>query len=261
MPGSSGDNETWGWLVVQSSPVRLIPHTSRRVSVGRQEDGSLYINDVMFREILDYNDIEDGLNQEYIRLSRRHFVLEKKIGDERPVLTDLSMNGTWIDTVEVGKDRAFIVNHCSAISLLSKDLYVFQYLDKDAIESSYPTAITQEYIVGEVIGKGTTSEVRVGYKEDINGNYQRFALKMIKTKQSNSKYKLPNDAENEIEILEGLDHPCILKYKEVFNFPDTITIVMEHAAGGELLDALSDDIKNNSISERVTKIYGDCLLL
>ena len=53
-------------------------------------------------------------------------------------MTDLSMNGTFLDGVRVGMDRQIILEHCSVISLLGQDAEDFRYQDQDPMEDLFP---------------------------------------------------------------------------------------------------------------------------
>ena len=244
---SSGD--TWGWLVTTSEPVRMFSLRSA-FTVGRNPSTcDLFIDDKMFEE-LNHFDEED-----YVRISRRQFSIEKRAGEECAVLTDLSMNGTFVHGVRVGKDRQILLEHCSVISLLGQDGEVFRYLDRDTMEDLFPSNLTDKYMVGEILGKGTTSVVRRGYKMVETGEIKTYALKIISTKDDRSDYRMPTDAKTEIRIMESLHHPCILRLDEVFSSPESIILVMERASGGELFEAIVNDRNANKISEQVAKAY------
>ena len=153
-------NESWGWLVTTTDPVRMLELCSP-FSVGRDPSTcSLVIDEELSKQI------EKAFeNENRLWISRRHFIIEKKIGDKSAVLTDLSMNGTWVDKVRVGKDRQMILSHCSVISILDMGGECFRYIDRDTMEDLYTTCVTDKYIVGGMLGKGSTAEVRRGYKK------------------------------------------------------------------------------------------------
>ena len=95
---SSGD--TWGWLVTTTDPTMMF-ELSSPFTVGRDPSTcSLFITEEL------YNQIEKTVEkQNHSWISRRHFIVSKKMGEKSAVLTDLSMNGTWVNGVKVGKDR------------------------------------------------------------------------------------------------------------------------------------------------------------
>ena len=250
MSSVSWDPSTWGWLVTTQEPVRMFSLGST-FTVGRNPSTcDLFIDINMFDEFGDHFEDDD-----FVRISRRHFIIDKKVGDECAVLTDLSMNGTFVHGVRVGKDRQIILEHCSVISLLSQDGEVFRYLDRDTMEDLFASHVTDKYIVGEILGKGTTSVVRRGYKT-VDGEVKTYALKIISRKDDHSNYTLPvEDAKMEIRIMESLHHPCILRLYEVFTSAESIILVMELASGGELFDTIVNDRNVNNIPEQVAKAY------
>ena len=73
-----------------------------------------------------------------------------------------------------------ILEHCSIISVLSNDIELFRYLDRDVMERDFPRPVTSKYLVGQVLGDGTTSVVRLGIRRE---DHTKVALKVIsKTK-------------------------------------------------------------------------------
>ena len=85
-----------------------------------------------------YNQIEKTVEKHnHSWIFRRHFIVGNKMGEKSALLTDLSMNGTWVNGVKVGKDRQMILSHCS-------DSIIYIY----------------KYIVGSILGMGSISAVR-----------------------------------------------------------------------------------------------------
>jgi calcium-dependent protein kinase len=85
------------------------------------------------------------------------------------------------------------------------------------------------YRVGEVLGKGSFSEVRRCVHKVTN---VPRAVKIIrKTKATKASSEL---LRREIEILKALDHPNILKIYEFYDSPKRVFLVTELLAGGEL---------------------------
>jgi len=193
--------------------------------------------------------------EDFIRISRNHFTISKSAGEVRAVLTDLSMNGTWVDGVKVGKERKIILSHCSVIALLGEEWTCFQYLDRSIMEATMPECVTSKYLVGRVLGSGTTSTVRAGYKIVGQDKIKPFALKIIPSKEEASHYNFPIDSRIEIKIMKGLKHPCLLKIHEVLKSEKDLTIVMDLASGGELFDLVHDHYLSKTLSESTTKMY------
>ena len=82
--------------------------------------------------------------------SRVHFIFNRGHGPSGPSLTDTFMNGTWIDKMRVGKGNK----------------EVFCYQDKVTMERDFHPSLTNKCLVGKVLGEGTTSLVRLGYRRD-----------------------------------------------------------------------------------------------
>ena len=108
--------------------------------------------------------------------------------------------------------------------------------------------------MGEILGKGTTSVVRRGYRT-IDGEIQTYALKLISTKDDRSDYTLPTDAKMETRITEGLHHSCILRLYKVFTWAKSIILVMEGASRGELFGAIVNEYNANVMTEQNAKAY------
>ena len=53
------------------------------------------------------------------------------------------------------------------------------------MERDFRPSLTSKYLVGKVLGEGTTSLVRLGYRRD---DFKKFAQKMINTRSLPSKY-------------------------------------------------------------------------
>ena len=234
---SSGD--TWGWLVTTTDPTMMF-ELSSPFTVGRDPSTcSLFITEEL------YNQIEKTVEkQNHSWISRRHFIVSKKMGEKSAVLTDLSLHGTWVNGVKVGKDRQMILSHCSVISILDMESECFMYIDRDTMENLYTACVTQKYIVGGILGKGSTS----------SGEVKTYALKIISVKDDSSEFRKP-DSEIEIKIMKSVNHPCILKLHEVVTTPESVILVMERAVGGELFDAIVNDSNDNKISEHTVKAY------
>lgn len=88
--------------------------------------------------------------------------------------------------------------------------------------------VKQKYEVVEKIGSGTFASVK---KCRLRGSDELYAIKVI-TKTADNRHNL----QREIEIMQKLNHPSIIKYKEMFDTPEKLYVIMELAEGGELFD-------------------------
>jgi len=105
----------------------------------------------------------------------------------------------------------------------------------------------------KVIGGGHFGSVHVVHsKIDVN---RKYAIKMInKSKISDRSLKR---LENELNILEKLDHPNLIKHFGTFTDEKYINIVMELCSGGEVFDRILEHV---SLKEReASEIIYQCL--
>ena len=238
------EDRVWGWLIPLADGLKSVALKNQAICAGRDSD----VCSVVFESItFDGKGCDIGVE----KVSRIHFQINFDPIQEKTTLEDLSMNGTWVNGIRVGKKNMIVMEHCSAISILSKTVLVFSYLDIIAIEKSFPRSLTTNYLVGRKLGEGTTSIVHLGYRRI---DSSEVALKIIKTTSWPSKYSQPVDMMSEVNVLAGLEHPCITKVEEVIEDNTSMTIVMEFARGGELFDRVVDDYRKNKLTERMAKL-------
>jgi MAP/microtubule affinity-regulating kinase len=108
---------------------------------------------------------------------------------------------------------------------------------------NFPTTFGKYKIMG-ILGEGSTCVVADVVDEETG---QRYAVKIIDLTHHISS-RLSCAIEREIRLLKGLNHPNIIKLKEVIHEHCHIFIVMEHCEGGTLLDFILSD-KLNDLSE------------
>jgi len=107
------------------------------------------------------------------------------------------------------------------------------------------TRVEDAYEVGKVLGKGAFSVVKLGTKKRGESAGKQFAVKII-----NKKEIPPQDLallQREIDIMQKLKHPHIIKLEEVIEGPNDLNLILEYVKGGELFDAI---VKRGSYSEK-----------
>lgn len=87
------------------------------------------------------------------------------------------------------------------------------------------------YILGDLLGRGATSTV---YKCLFKGK-KECACKIIRKSALDRRR-----VENELPDLRELRHPNLVEIRDVFDTPDELTLVLELAAGGELLERIAE---------------------
>uniref|UniRef100_A0A915D956 non-specific serine/threonine protein kinase n=1 Tax=Ditylenchus dipsaci TaxID=166011 RepID=A0A915D956_9BILA len=91
------------------------------------------------------------------------------------------------------------------------------------------------YRVGKTLGRGNFASVRIAYHEVAN---TKVAMKIVdrRTLDAENLVKI----EREVEILQNLSHPSVVKLYEVIRTEKHIYIITEYISNGELFDMLMD---------------------
>ena len=97
------------------------------------------------------------------------------------------------------------------------------------------SGIRRIYKFKKLIGNGSFGKVFVAENRLDKSKSARVAIKVMKMKAVSHKLKM---IKREINILQSLDHPNIVKYIETRYGKEYVYIVMEHFTGGELLDRI-----------------------
>ncbi|KAG8521264.1 Serine/threonine-protein kinase Chk2 [Galemys pyrenaicus] len=196
----------------------------------------------------------------YRTYSKRHFRIFREMGPKNSHITyieDHSGNGTFVNRVLVGKGKRLPLNNNSeiALSIWSNKVFVFFDLTVDD-QSVYPKELRDEYIISKTLGSGACGEVKLAFERK---TCKKVAIKIINKKKFADSEREGDPAlnvETEIEILKKLNHPCIIKIKDVFDAKDYY-IVLELMEGGELFDR----VVNKRLKESTCKLYFYQMLL
>ncbi|OMJ79435.1 hypothetical protein SteCoe_20536 [Stentor coeruleus] len=98
--------------------------------------------------------------------------------------------------------------------------------------------ITNDYLLGETLGRGSFGEVCISTHKLTNS---KKAAKIIYLNESNTKEL--DKLTHEVSILKLLDHPNIIKVFEIYKNKNKLYIITELFTGGELFDKIQK-IKN-----------------
>ncbi|GAB1606191.1 calcium/calmodulin-dependent protein kinase type IV [Argonauta hians] len=96
-------------------------------------------------------------------------------------------------------------------------------------ESIKDVTFAERYELGEELGRGASAIV---YACKNKKDFTQWAVKKI-TKRPHSRVVTV-----EIKVLLGLNHPNVVRMKEVFETPSSLHIILEYAVGGELFDRI-----------------------
>eukprot|EP00758_Cryptobia_borreli_P003891 Tbor_TRINITY_DN4045_c0_g1::TRINITY_DN4045_c0_g1_i1::g.11863::m.11863/K04515/CAMK2; calcium/calmodulin-dependent protein kinase (CaM kinase) II len=113
-------------------------------------------------------------------------------------------------------------------------------LTHDRNSGSQYSNINDNYIFEEELGQGAFATVIKAKKRLPSGqiSYESYAVKQINKKKAGSKGL--KEVYGEVETLMLLTHQNIVRLEETFEDEDTLYIVMEYLAGGELSTAIAE---------------------
>ena len=97
---------------------------------------------------------------------------------------------------------------------------------------------SQYYKMGKTLGTGSFATVKRAVHKTENTTW---AIKCIDKSSLSADDELA--LQIEVEVLEMVDHPNIVKLKEIFDCSKTFYMVMEEMQGGELFDRIVDKEK------------------
>jgi calcium/calmodulin-dependent protein kinase I len=107
----------------------------------------------------------------------------------------------------------------------------FMAAGEAVISSAIPTAITAEYDIGDTIGTGHFSKVKIGVHKQSG---EMVAIKIIQ-KPTNNKIAM---LKAEVDILTRCDHPNVVKMHACYETEKVLYLVLELLTGGELFDCI-----------------------
>ncbi|KAJ6247818.1 protein kinase [Anaeramoeba flamelloides] len=106
-----------------------------------------------------------------------------------------------------------------------------------------------DYLLGQVIGKGNFGKVRLAKHIPTK---EIVAMKIIYKKQNFLTEKTRSHLFREMKILQQLNHPNLIELYEIFEDDDNWYIVMEYIRGGELFDYV---IKEKKVQESIARKF------
>lgn len=106
-----------------------------------------------------------------------------------------------------------------------------------------PNKFQSLYKIGQVLGVGSNSEVRICHNRDTE---EKRAVKIFKKFKTNDQEDI--ESKSEIKILKYLDHPSIIRVFEYFEDSRRVYMLMEYCSGGELFSEILKGRRLNEIS-------------
>ncbi|MED6240220.1 hypothetical protein ATANTOWER_017729 [Ataeniobius toweri] len=225
---------------------RLLPMVRGFRSHDCTEDQYLFGRDSGCDYVLD--DPDDKGSKRFRIYSKKHFRIYRD-GSE-VFVEDYSNNGTFVDGVKVGQNKKLPLINNAVLSLAEQRNRVFVFINlMSDDQSSLPTALQDKYVLTRRIGTGVCGEVRLAFERS---TCRKLAVKIINKKNFQSEGTATRNAETEIQILQRVDHPCLIKTEDFYQTEDSYYIVLELMEGGELFHRVKSQ---QQLNEGVAKLY------
>ncbi|XP_011613575.2 serine/threonine-protein kinase Chk2 isoform X3 [Takifugu rubripes] len=229
--------EPWG---------RLLPMARGFRSHDCIEDQYLFGRDSKCNYVLD--DPDNKGSRKFQIYSKKHFKIYRE-GCE-VFVEDYSNNGTFVDGILIGKNKKLPLVNNAVLALSERRNKVFVFIDLISHDqSSLPKELQEKYILTRQIGTGVCGEVKLAFERS---SCRKYAVKIIKKKNFQSEGTASRNAQTEIEILQRIDHPCLIKTLDFYQTDDSYYIVLELMEGGELFHRVKS---RQQLCESVTKLY------
>ncbi|KAM4578593.1 serine/threonine-protein kinase Chk2 [Fundulus diaphanus] len=225
---------------------QLIPMARGFRSHDCLEDQYLFGRDSQCNYVLE--DPEDKRSRKFRIYSKKHFRIFRE-GSE-VFVEDFSNNGTFVDGLKVGRNKKLPLLNKAVLSLAEPQNRVFIFIDlMSDDQSSLPKALQDKYLLTRQIGTGVCGEVRLAFER---ATCRKLAIKIIKKNNFQSEGTATRNAEREIEILQRVDHPCLMKTEDFYQTEDSYYIILELMEGGELFEKVKS---RQQLNEDVAKLY------
>ncbi|XP_067430960.1 serine/threonine-protein kinase Chk2 [Thunnus thynnus] len=210
------------------------------------EDEYLFGRDSRCNYVLD--DPDEPGSKRFRIYSKKHFRIYRE-GSE-VFVEDYSNNGTFVDGQLIGQNRKLPLVNNAVLALSEQRNRVFVFIDLISDDqSSLPKGLQDKYLLTRRIGTGVCGEVRLAFERS---TCNKFAVKIINKKNFQSEGTAMRNAQTEIEILQRIDHPCLIKTEDFYQTDDSYYIVLELMEGGELFHRVKSQ---QQLQESVTKLY------
>ena len=235
----------WGRLYPASRNVKFHELTGDEVTVGKLQSCGVCITS------------EEVPNDTWVVISRKQFsisrIQQEVLGLSLSAiqLTDLSMNGTFINGKKVGKGLSKDLEDNDVISVGRPHFKVY-YFKKGVLNDAFPKSLQEKYDVSDRLGTGAFGEVhRVFNKETGKG----FAMKTIINDGLSNQRRLENEMKklvNEIKILRTIKHPNVIQLIDDMTFNSKKYLFLELMEGNDLFNRIQT---SKRLTEPQAKLY------
>lgn len=198
------------------------------------------------------------------RLSNKHFMV--MLGEEGTLLLqDTSTNGTWLNGVRIQKNTNHILAQGDEVTVavgVAKDVVSLVMFINDnfrrklkelimmrehgtSVHRDAPlgsgstgisthrelTGIHKDYSISDsIVGQGAFATVKKAVERSTG---KTFAVKIVHKRKVMDRF---DGVKRELDVLQKLDHPRIVKLKDFYEDDNNYYMLMEFVSGGDLMD-------------------------
>uniref|UniRef100_A0A673AHK3 Serine/threonine-protein kinase Chk2 n=1 Tax=Sphaeramia orbicularis TaxID=375764 RepID=A0A673AHK3_9TELE len=219
----------WGRLLPMAQGFRAHDCIEDQYVFGRDKNQSDYV----------LGDPEERKSKKFLIYSKKHFRIYRE--DSEVFVEDYSNNGTFVDGKLIGQNPKLspYSNKCEGVGVWS------------TVCDSAPMCPHMDFLCF----RGVCGEVRLAFERS---TCKKVAVKIINKKNFQSEGTATRNATTEIEILQRIDHPCLIKTLDFYQSEESYYIVLELMEGGELFNKVKSQ---QQLQEPVAKLYFYQMLL
>jgi len=129
--------------------------------------------------------------------------------------------------------------------------YIFQDLREEVTSKTNTDEIFHHYDVRKELGKGNFSVVHLGIHKKTG---DACAIKFLNKRKFWSDPKIKDQVVREVEILQQIQHPNCVQYKELFEGDTYVYLVLEFADGGELFHKIKSGVSESEARKLFTQL-------
>ncbi|KAJ3411012.1 hypothetical protein HDV05_002920 [Chytridiales sp. JEL 0842] len=158
-------------------------------------------------------------------------------------IEDISTNGTYVNGHRLTKGSSAELKEGDEIQLAKYDpsKRTAQFDDRFWMVKFHRkkeqnlVGLEADYAIIHPLGTGSFSTVFMA-KNRLTG--RAVAVKMMDNKLLRSKPKFLENVQQEVQILMGIHHTCIINIEKIYQAENKISLILELARGGELFDRI-----------------------
>lgn len=152
------------------------------------------------------------------------------------IVQDISRNGTYVNEMAIGSSKTRNLEEKDIITVYGKARFIFRYPRVQETSS-----FLQQYMLLNKLGGGHCGEVSLGIERSTG---QQHAVKIF-TKDPN------REIHRKIGVFMSVNHPNIVRIKDVFQERDRTFLVLELAPEGDLFSLIKE---KQTLTEDETRV-------